>query len=686
VKAAEVRLWSVESMWSTVAMTTLFEPVVRFIAGQAPKPLGRALAVADVPDEATLRSATVASREAWLCGLALTHAADPSAPVLSALRNLCASCDAVTLRGVLEAMVRRGSLGFVVETLELEWLLDLGASVGVAVNDVLATSDSVTRRGLTQVEAKRIEQNFGGTLDPATVRLCFTTGVQTMGAGAMVVGNTIHVDPQDPRWQIKRGTTLAQFPNDEAWDSFNGIVLAHEPTHVWSYQHQGSAYAINSVLDQVQALKQGSRNGAYVYQPGRAHFVDYGEEQRAMMVQDYVAAVRGKAAGDTTSLTMYGGTRPNDEVIAALEKYILQMRAVGPGVARPGPPTPILCACVRSFSQDGLAGFLGSEGSALVGAAGRASTQAIIDGLAHHDAGKVALGTAGVAAAVAASVVPREQNDGGGAGGGSAILDQAGVPRGIEIGRDGLAGSVKAAWDAPVAGLGVKDPRLEWAATVHRTTDGTTVDAKVQAVMGKEGDLRRSSGGLRVEGDQASLEVEAGLTPERPAAALSAWAHVELVTEPVSLRVEGALTMRGEVVMSATAGSRVETKGMSVATSAAFSRATRDAPLAFDEAEFSLHGVLPHGVSGALRAHVVPAGLDGLTAELAAQGAAGSLAVAATGTHLTTVPTVGVTVTATEKTSGVAVAARLEATPARGEVEGGVMISIPIPDGARRDG
>ena len=67
-------------------------------------------------------------------------------------------------------------------------------------------------------------------------------------------------------------------------------------------------------------------------------------------------------------------------------------------------------------------------------------------------------------AAVAASVVAREQSDNGAASGGSAILDQAGIPRGVAIGRDGVELSAKAAWDAPVAGVGVADPRIEWGA------------------------------------------------------------------------------------------------------------------------------------------------------------------------------------------------------------------------------
>jgi hypothetical protein len=440
-----------------MAQTTL-----RLISGAPPKPLGKPLFLRDVPDDLTLRAAAAPQRETLLVGLALSYLDARTDGLLAALRRVASEANALALTQVLEVMARRGSLGFVVEALELEWLLALGKSRGVAVSDVLATSDTVSRRGLTTSESRRIVENFAHTLDPDTVRFCFTTGVQTMGAGAMAVGNTIHIDPTDPRWQVKRGTTLPEDPEDDAWDSFNGVLLAHEPSHVWSYQHQGSQYAVNSLVAQVDALKTGDRGGAYLYQPDRAHFLEYGEEQRAMIVQDYVTAFRGRAKGETTSLTLYGGTKPTDDVLKTLSKYVEQMRAMGPGVPQPVDRQPewILCACItRGVVQDGLAGALGAQGSVLIASVGRASTQAVTQGLARHDAGQVALSVAGATAAVAASLLPREQSSYGGASGGSAILDQAGIPRGVVLEKDGVSVSAKAKWDAPVRLGEVQDPR-----------------------------------------------------------------------------------------------------------------------------------------------------------------------------------------------------------------------------------
>ena len=269
-------------------------PYLHLVSGQPPSPPGKPLRASDVPDDLLLRSASAPQRERLLTGLSLSLLEPGNEPLRDVLRRVASEANALALQQTLELAARQGSLGFIVAALGLDWLLSLGKSRGVKVNDVLATTDTVTERGLTSSEAKRIVENFGNTLEPGSVRFHFTTGVQTMGAGAMVLGNTIHVDPTDPRWAIRPGTTLPEDPHDEAWDSFNGVLLAHEPAHVWSYQHQGTQYAINSVADQLAAMQTGTRGGAYFYKPDQQHFLDYGEEQRAMIVQDFVAATRAK--------------------------------------------------------------------------------------------------------------------------------------------------------------------------------------------------------------------------------------------------------------------------------------------------------------------------------------------------------------------------------------------------------
>ncbi len=656
---------------------------IRLLTGRSPTPLGQPLRASDVPDDLLLRSASAPQRERLLIGLALSDE-----PLPEVLRRVASEANALALHQTLELAARHGSLGFIVEALGLDWLITLGNSHGVNVSDVLATTDTVTERGLTTSESRRIVENFGNTLDPATVRFRFTTGVQTMGAGAMVLGNTIHVDPTDPRWAIRSGTTLPENPHDEAWDSFNGVLLAHEPSHVWSYQHQGSRYAVNSVLDQLAAMQSGTRGGAYFYKPDRPHFLDYGEEQRAMIVQDFIAATRAQQHGERTSLTIYGGTLPTDAVLSALSRYIDQMRAVGPGMAQPVARQPewILCACVtRGFQQDGLAGMLGRQGDVLVAGVGRAATQAVVDGLAQKNAALFSAGVAGVTAAVAASVIAREQD---GSGGGSALLDQAEIPRGVALGGDGLEVFAKAAWDAPVTSpgtiVGVGDPRVEWGASVHREVGEATVDARANAVLAQSGAVRQAALKLRVDQGDTTISADAGVAPQRGAQPMRTWAHVELITTPVSLSAGGQATSRDGVVQSLTAHSTVDVPHLSVSTSAHLARASADAPLALDEATIRATVSPTAGTSVGLSAKLVPAGLDELAAQVATVGDAGSLALTAAGTKLTTTPTIGVTLTATEKKSGVAVSANAQATPSTGAAQGGVSVSIPLPEPGKK--
>jgi hypothetical protein len=661
-------------------------PYLHLVSGQPVRPQGKPLRAGDVPDDLLLRSASASQRERLLIGLGLSLESDPS--LREVIRRVASEANALALEQTLELSARSGSLGFIVEALELGWLLGLGKSRGVKVNDILATTDSVTERGLTSSEARRINENFAQTLDPSSVRFKFTTGVMTMGAGAMVLGNTIHVDPTDPRWKIRAGTTLPEDPHDESWDSFNGILLAHEPSHVWSYQHQGTAYAFNSVADQLAAMRDGTRGGAYRYTPDRQHFLDYGEEQRAMIVQDFVAATRAKQKGEPTSLTIYGGSLPVNDVIEKLTGYIEQMRSAGPGMPQPPsahPPEWILCACVRrGFTQDGLAALVANQADALVAQVGQVATQAVVDGVLKHNPLLGAAGVAGVGAVVAASLVPREQADNKATSGGSAILDQAGIPRGVAIGRDGIEASVKAAWDAPIADpkapLGVGDPRVEWRASVNRDFGDVRVDGAANATIARSGEVRQADLSVRVEEGGTAVGADVGVTPQRGDEPLRAWSHVMLITEPVSVNAGATVTARGGVVQSLAAESAVEMKSGSVGTELHFSRAKSDAPLSLEEATLRASVQPSAGTSVGVRAKLVPAGLDEIAAQVATVGDAGSLSIAAAGTKLTTTPTVGVTLTATEKKSGVAVSANASTTPSTGAVQGGVTVSVPLPE------
>jgi hypothetical protein len=219
---------------------------------------------------------------------------------------------------------------------------------------------------------------------------------------------------------------------------------------------------------------------------------------------------------------------------------------------------------------------------------------------------------------------------------------------------------------------------VEWDAGVHREIGPVRVDADASAVVAMAGDVRQTSASVRVAQDASSLEVAAGATAQRGHAAGRAWGRVELVTDPVSVSLGGAMSARNGVVQTVSVDARVDTKNVAVSTTGLLSR-HGDAPLALEEAEVEVSGQLRPGVSLGAGVKLVPDGLDGVSAQVAAVGDAGSIAVTASGAHLTTSPTVGLAVTATEKKSGVAVTAHAEATPSTGEVEGGVSVSVPLP-------
>ena len=165
---------------------------------------------------------------------------------------------------------------------------------------------------------------------------------------------------------------------------------------------------------------------------------------------------------------------------------------------------------------------------------------------------------------------------------------------------------------------------------------------------------------------------------------LRAWAHVALVTEPVSLSAGAEVTARKGVVQSLSAQSMLEVPRAKVSAEVQLLRHAADAPLALDEATLAASISPSAGTSLGVQAKLVPAGLDELAAQLATQGDAGSLTVTAAGTKLTTTPTVGLTVTATEKKSGVAVSANAQVTPSTGAAEGGVSVSVPLPEPGRK--
>jgi hypothetical protein len=427
----------------------------------------------------------------------------------AALTRLTRSIDGAALMATLRSAAGDRRLGFMVLALGVEPLIALGQQRNINVNDALAMSSTVSVRGLTTYEARQVEKMFGSSLDPNTVRFNFTMGLQTSRAGALVMGNTINVDPSDRRWGFVPGTTLPADPTSHG--EYNEVLLAHEMTHVWSYQHRGSLYAVDSLTNQAAAISAGGdRNGAYGYVPNRASIHDFNEEQRAMVVQDYRNAQAAVASG-ATKVWLAGQATYADpnHALSTLQHYIDELRAAGPGQPQPGNPPTYACTCHRNIAQDGVLGLVGSNADAVLASAGPAITNALQSG----DVGGVAIGVFGVGVAIGASLLRREQQ---GSGGGSDVFDQAGLPRGVTWNLQDPAGtaasfSVRGAWEAQTGEFGIGapvNPRIELDGSVRLPTDHGAVAANAAITVGAGG-VQDASVGVRVDVADTTITVNA---------------------------------------------------------------------------------------------------------------------------------------------------------------------------------
>jgi hypothetical protein len=121
-------------------------------------------------------------------------------------------------------------------------------------------------RGLNAGEIAELRKVFGDTVDYSQVRIKEgSAGVFSVNDRAFTVDNTIYMksDPSSGRWTE---------------------TLVHEMTHIWQFQHGGTAYVVESLVGQATAGQ-----GAYDWRKGKAEGKEWSAlnpEQQAALIQD----------------------------------------------------------------------------------------------------------------------------------------------------------------------------------------------------------------------------------------------------------------------------------------------------------------------------------------------------------------------------------------------------------------
>ncbi|MCC5988655.1 MAG: hypothetical protein JJT95_13310 [Pararhodobacter sp.] len=160
-------------------------------------------------------------------------------------------------------------------------------------------------RPLAPGEAELAQRLFGDTLDPARVRLIdngligITTReipvrprttcrerivppaegeTFTARTAGMVLGNIIHLRPA-----IYRGDYAAR--ENGVANLVAVMFIAHELTHVWQWQNR----ALTGYTPLRAAMEHAGSVDPYLFDPAtEARFLDYGYEQQAVLVEEYI--------------------------------------------------------------------------------------------------------------------------------------------------------------------------------------------------------------------------------------------------------------------------------------------------------------------------------------------------------------------------------------------------------------
>ncbi len=155
-----------------------------------------------------------------------------------------------------------------------------------------------TERRLNVGERALADQVFGAALDASRVRIVGRE--HWASAGATLIGRGQQIVVRGDRIFVPGGKTGMAPPDFCAQGPAMSALLAHELTHVWQYQ-MGHMTGASYVL---------SFNWRYDYalEPGR-DFLDYGFEQQASIVEDYVRLTFGMPARRATHPVKAGSLR-----------------------------------------------------------------------------------------------------------------------------------------------------------------------------------------------------------------------------------------------------------------------------------------------------------------------------------------------------------------------------------------
>jgi hypothetical protein len=166
------------------------------------------------------------------------------------------------------------------------------------------------RSALRETEVELLTGLFGESLRTGDLKLLFIPA-SAPGAAGTTLQNLIVL-----RWDGD--------PEDDEHRGSPGFreLLAHEATHSWQFQHRGSEYMAESLLEQGfhHIVSEGDRTAAYTYElDEQTRFLSLGVEQQAAFVEDIVRSTHGKAPRRCATLEALGG----EEAFRALGEVVL---------------------------------------------------------------------------------------------------------------------------------------------------------------------------------------------------------------------------------------------------------------------------------------------------------------------------------------------------------------------------